>query len=418
MLTTYLKTPRTVARYRSGPAGPHLEPFVGWLEAQGYQSRRIFHLLRGVHRFSCWAHCVGYPLQKLDTHALEAYGQALHRLHRLRYPSGRLSHLFVGARHFVHFLECTGLVASPVSCLPPSVEPALLGDFRQWMQAHRGTTQATLNGYRLTLTALLHRLGNQPEHFEAQTLRAFVLEQAGQGGIGRAKTIVTAVRMFLRFCIAIGRCRPGLEHALPTIAQWRLASLPKYLPAETVEQVLTTCDRTTPRGIRDYAVLVLLARLGLRAGDVAALQWGDIDWHDATFCVAGKTQRTTRLPLPQEVGDALLVYGERARPHVSTPHVFLTITAPIRPLSAKAVSQVAARALRCAHVASPSYGAHVFRHSAATQMVREGASLPSIGAVLRHASLETTAHYAKVDVALLHRVARPWPEVTQCSCAL
>jgi site-specific recombinase XerD len=286
------------------------------------------------------------------------------------------------------------------------------------MQTHRGTTQATLNGYRLTLTTLLDRLGDQPEHFEAQTLRAFVLEQAGQGGIGRAKTIVTAVRMFLRFCIAIGRCRPGLEHALPTIAQWRLASLPKYLPAETVEQVLATCDLTTPRGIRDYAVLVLLARLGLRAGDVAALQWGDIDWHDATFCVAGKTQRTTRLPLPQEMGDALLVYGERARPHVSTPHVFLTITAPIRPLSAKAVSQVAARALRCAHVASPSYGAHVFRHSAATQMVREGASLPSIGAVLRHASLETTAHYAKVDVALLHRVARPWPEVTQCSCAL
>jgi integrase len=159
---------------------------------------------------------------------------------------------------------------------------------------------------------------------------------------------------------------------------------------------------------------VLLARLGLRAGDVAALQWNHIDWHDATFCVAGKNQRTTRLPLPQEVGDVLLAYGERARPHVPTPHIFLTITAPVRPLSAKAVSQIAARALRRAHVASPSYGAHVFRHSAATQMVRQGASLPSIGAVLRHASLETTAHYAKVDVALLHSVARPWPEVPSC----
>jgi len=228
------------------------------------------------------------------------------------------------------------------------------------MQTHRGTTQATLNGYRLTLIALLDRLGDQPERFQAQALRTFVLERAGQGGIGRAKTIVTAVCMFLRFGIAIGRCRPGLDHALPTIAQWRLAALPKYLPAETVEQVLATCDRTTPRGMRDYAVLVLLARLGLRAGDVAALRWRDIDWHDATFCVVGKTQRTTRLPLPPEVGDALLVYGERAHPHVSTPHVFLTITAPVRPLSAKAVSQIAARALHRAHVASPSCGAISF----------------------------------------------------------
>jgi integrase/recombinase XerD len=414
MLTTYLKTPPTLERYRSGPAGPHLETFVSWLEAQGYPPRRIFHLLRGVHRFSCWAHHAGYPLQRLDTRALEAYGHALHGLQRLRYPSGRLSHLFVGARHFVSFLVITGIVAPAASCLPAPAEPALLATFRQWMQTHRGTTQATLNGYRLTLLTLLHRLGDQPERFEAQALRAFVLEHAGQGGIGRAKTIVTAVRMFLRFLIAIGRCRPGLDHALPTIAQWRLASLPRYLPAETVEQVLGTCDLTTPRGMRDRAVLMLLARLGLRAGDVAALQWGDIDWPDATFCVAGKTQRTTRLPLPQEVGDALLVYGERARPHVPTPHVFLTITAPVRPLSAKAVSQIAARALHRAHVASPSYGAHVLRHSAATQMVRQGASLPSIGAVLRHASLETTAHYAKVDVALLHSVARAWPEVTRC----
>ena len=172
---------------------------------QGYQPRRIFHLLRGVHRFSCWAHGAGYPLQKLDTHALEAYGQALHRLHRLRYPSGRLSHLFVGARHFVHFLETTGLVAPAASRRLPAAEPALLEAFRQWMQTHRGTTQTTLNGYRLTLMALLDQLGDPPERWKAQALRTFVLEQAGQGGIGRAKTIVTAVRMFLRFLIAYGQ---------------------------------------------------------------------------------------------------------------------------------------------------------------------------------------------------------------------
>jgi integrase/recombinase XerD len=282
------------------------------------------------------------------------------------------------------------------------------------MQTHRGTTQATLNGYRLPLTALLDQLGDQPECFEAQALRAFVLEQAGQGGIGRAKTIVTAVRMFLRFCIAIGRCRPGLDHALPTIAQWRLASLPKYLPAETVERVLATCDFTTAIGGRDRAVLLLLARLGLRAGDVAALQWRDIDWHAGTLCGAGKSQRATRLPLPQEVGEAMLTYVEQARPRVSSPYVFLTTLAPLRPLSPKAVTAIAARALRRAQVACPHYGAHVLRHSAATTMLRQGVSLPSIGAVLRHASVETTARYAKVDIDLLHIVARPWPEVMSC----
>ena len=118
MLTTYLKTPQTLERYRSGPAGPHLEPFVRWLEAQRYPPRHIVHLLRGVHRFSDWAYSAGYPLQMLDTHALEAYGYALDRLQRLRYPSGHLSHLFVGARPFVHFLELTGLVAAAASCLP------------------------------------------------------------------------------------------------------------------------------------------------------------------------------------------------------------------------------------------------------------------------------------------------------------
>jgi integrase len=124
--------------------------------------------------------------------------------------------------------------------------------------------------------------------------------------MGRATTVVTAVRMFLRFLIAIGRCPPGLEHALPTMAHWRLATLPQYLSAETVERVLATCDLAPPIGVRDRAVLMRLARLGLRAGDVAALRWRDIDWHDGTLCVVGKSRRATRLPLPQDVGEAML----------------------------------------------------------------------------------------------------------------
>jgi len=149
---------------------------------------------------------------------------------------------------------------------------------------------------------------------------------------------------------------------------------------------------------------------GLRVSELIDPRWDDIDWHDGTLCVAGKNRRHTRLPLPQEVGDALLDYATHRQPRIPSAHVFLTVTAPLKPASPQTISQIAARALRRAHVESPIYGAHVLRHSAATQMLRQGASLPAIGAVLRHASVETTAHYAKVDTALLQEVARAWPE--------
>jgi len=415
MLATYVKTPAALEHYRSGPAGPHLDAFTVALEARGYPPRRMLHLIRGVKRFSCWAQATGLPLQELDADALEAFGQHLRGLQRLHYPSGRLSHLFVGARHFVHFLERSGLVAPAAPGPAQHPAPELLAAFEHWMRMHRGTTEVTLKNYRLTIIALLHTLGEQPERFEARSLRTFVLARAGQQGIARAKTVVTAVRMFLRFLIAVDRCHPSLDQALPTIAHWRLSSLPRYLPPEAVERVLRSCDVTTAIGCRDRAVLLLLARLGLRAGDVAALQWGDIDWHDGTLCVAGKNRRHTRLPLPQEVGDALLDYATHQQPRIPSEHVFLTVTAPLTPASPQTISQIAARALRRAHVESPISGAHVLRHSAATQMLRQGASLPAIGAVLRHASVETTAHYAKVDMALLQEVARAWPEAQPCS---
>jgi site-specific recombinase XerD len=281
------------------------------------------------------------------------------------------------------------------------------------MLTHRGTTAATLNNYRLTLIDLLETLGDQPARYDARALREFILNRARRHGIGHAKTVVTSVRMFLRFLIATGRCPPGLDQAIPTIARWRLASLPRYLSAEAVERTIAGCDLTLPIGVRDRAVLLLLARLGLRAGDVTALKLSALDWQAGTVQVMGKNRRQHRLPLPQDVGDAILHYLAH-RPDMDNDQVFLTTIAPCKGLSYQAVGKIATQAMHRASVQTPVHGAHVLRYSAATQMLRHGVPLAAIGAVLRQASVETTLGYAKVDVHLLQHVVRPWPEGAPC----
>jgi integrase/recombinase XerD len=413
MLTRYFKDPLLLAKHRQGPAGAYLDEFVDWLEKRGYRHHSIRRYIRGAHRFSLWAKRTGLTLHQLDSKALEAFGSYLQKYHRLKYPGGHHTPTFLGALQLVIFLEASERIVQPFAQSTPTSEPELLAAFRNWMKTQRGTTELTLNDYRPTLTELLQTLGDQPQQYNAHALRAFVLDRARGQGTGRAKIIVSAVRMFLRFLSAMGRCTPGLDDAIPTFARWRLASLPKYLSAEAVERIITSCDLTSPTGVRDRAVLLLLARLGLRAGDVARLTLAAIDWQAGTVEVAGKNRRKNRLPLPQEVGDAVLAYLD-LRPCVSCEQVFITAIAPLKGLSSQTVGQIVRRAIRRAGVEAPIQGARVLRHSAATAMLCQGLTLPAIGAVLRHASIETTAIYAKVDLPLLRQVVRPWPEVTPC----
>ena len=228
--------------------------------------------------------------------------------------------------------------------------------------------------------------------------------------------MTTALRGYLRFLAARGACCPWLDQAVPTIPQWRLSALPRYLPVADVERLIGSCDLTKPHGIRDRAILLLLARLGLRAGDIVGLRLDDIAWAEGTLRVRGKGRREIRLPLPQDAGDALLDYLERARPPVDDHRIFLRSSAPHRPLgSSSTVSSVVRLALIRAGISgAPSCGANLLRHSAATGMLRAGAALDAIGTVLRHRSADTTAHYAKVDVAMLRQVAQPWPGEASC----
>jgi site-specific recombinase XerD len=222
-----------------------------------------------------------------------------------------------------------------------------------------------------------------------------------------------AVRSFIRFLGVSGQCPAGLEHAIPGFASRQLSSVPRFLASEDVERVIDSCTGHIFE-LRDRAVLLLLARLALRASEVAQLKFSDINWSTGCISVCGKGRRQELLPLPQEVGDAILLYVNKGRPSLQTPEVFTTVLAPLHPLTRAAVTHIVRAALRRAGIKAPINGAHVLRHSAATTMLRQGATLASVGAVLRHRSAMTTAHYAKVDFGLLSEIAQPWPEASSC----
>jgi integrase/recombinase XerD len=317
-----------------------------------------------------------------------------------------------GARLFLtHLRDARIITLSPVESTVH--DPALLSAFRQWMCQQRGTSDRTLYKYSPYIREMLRRFGEKPSRFDACRLRAFVLEKSRCGG-ERAKSCVKALRMFLRFLIAEGQCAVGLDAAIPTVAQWRLASLPRYLQPKEVEHLIASCDQASAVGRRDRAILLLLARLGLRAGDIVHLRLSDIDWKGASIQVCGKGHRHERLPLTQEVGQAIVAYVKKGRPRTNDDRLFIRCRAPFRAFgpSSCAVSDIVDRAFRRAGVIRPSRGAaHLLRHSLATSMLRQGAALEDIATILRHRSIETTQIYAKVDIPSLRQIAQPWLEV-------
>jgi integrase/recombinase XerD len=292
----------------------------------------------------------------------------------------------------------------------------LILGFRQWMQQQRGACESTVSNYEVHIRELLTHVGEDPGTWDARSLRQFVLEGSRTSGWAAAKKRTTALRMLLRFLIAEGRCASDLDGAIPVLVHRRLSSLPRYLSADDVERVIASCDRASAVGQRDRAILLLLARLGLRAGDIVHLRLHDIDWKAAWIHVSGKGRRETRLPLTQELGNALVTYLTRSRPTTETDVVFVRTRAPFRAFRSHcAVSVIVDRAFARAGVTRPSRGAaHLLRHSVATSMLRHGASLHDVAALLRHRSVTTTEIYAKVDVTMLRTIAQPWPEVPSC----
>lgn len=415
MFEQFFDCPSRIQSLRDSPGGPLLEGFAKELCQQGYAEITARRHIRAAEHLLYWTDRECIPISSLTEKFLERFDRHLDQCQCPHYGHSHRLELLNGARLFLKHLRGAGVITAPV--IESTVQdPVLLTEFCQWMNQQRGTSDLTLYNYSLSIRDLLKRLGEDPVRFDAQSLRQFVLEKSQQSGWAAAKKCTTALHMFLRFLIAEGKCAAGLDEAIPVLAHWRLSSLPRYVQPEEVERIISSCDLNSPVGRRNRAILLLLARLGLRAGDIIELRLGDIDWEGAWIYVCGKGRRQARLPLTQEVGYAIVDYLQDGRPQTDTDVLFVRSRAPFCAFASHcAISVIVAGAMRRAGVTCRSRGAaHVLRHSAATSMLRQGASLQDIATILRHRFIETTEIYAKVDVAALRQIAQPWPEVQTC----
>jgi site-specific recombinase XerD len=313
------------------------------------------------------------------------------------------------AAPLVEFLIGQGLIEEAVAAPSADATAVLLECYHQMLVDERGLSRESLKVYDRTAAFFLEAVGGAEAvtALDAVAVTGFLLETTDGKSVAWSKAMVFGLRSVLRFFFAEGLIACRLDLAVPSVAGWRKATLPKAVDAQDVKGLLASCNRRTAVGRRDFAILLLLWRLGLRAGEVAALSLDDLDWRHGEIVVHGKGNRHDRLPLPVDVGDAIAGYLHRGRPSARTRAVFVTTSAPTRPLSAGGVRAVVRYACRRAGIAE--FGSHRLRHTTATQLLREGSSLAEIAQVLRHENLDTTSIYAKVDDRALIEVARPWP---------
>ena len=408
MLETYFSASKMLGHLRSGPSGPYLDGFAAVLERQGYSPATAVRYLRAAAHLG---HVMAERGAGSDDIDLAAFSEHLRTCRCPRATGGRRNHHSIfGARLFRQHLIEIGVRRTAAAT--QSAEPQLVAGFKVWLRKHRGASDATIKLYARDADRLMAALGPDPIGWGPAEVRSYFMGRASKCGSGTVEKLTTSLRAFLRYLAVEGRCQAGLDHVVPTYANWRLADMPRYLSAEQVNRLIAACDGEPVSRRRDRAIVLLLARLGLRAGDVAQLRLADIEWETGSLRVCGKSRYEVRLPLPQDVGDAIAAYLE-CRPSIgSGDHVFLRTIAPCRAFrNGDGISSVVKRLMQRTGIVTPFKGAHVLRHTAATEMLRHGVPLEKIGLVLRHRGVDTTAYYAKADVTLLKQIAQPWPEV-------
>jgi site-specific recombinase XerD len=397
-------------RLRVGPVGPHIESFAALISQQGYSDPVGWLKLRLAARLSRWLHHRQISLSQLNESRINAFLSARWK--------GVTSRAHVGHRATMalllqHLREANFVPAPPQAASGSDID-LLVSEYERFLVEERGFMLSSTKRY----VGLAHRFLSQRfptrkiylKRLRTQDVTAFVLHDTSIHGRRAVQFAAASLRCFLNFLFQKGRITTNLAGAVPAVPHPRLAELPRYLEGREIERVLGSCDRRRKIGKRDYAILLLLARLGLRAGEVVQLTLDDLDWRAGELLVRGKGARVDRLPLLKDVGQALADYLQKARPACSSRRIFITCKAPLQGLAgAGCVSNIVRAALLRVGLCPRNRGAHILRHSLATGMLRNGASLAQIGQVLRHQLPQTTEIYAKVDFRALRFLALPWP---------
>lgn len=410
MKRSYESTATFVGR-AAGPLADHLGPFVASLIEQQYAASVVYIKAMHALAFDLWLAKSRVGLADLTEIHIEAYQRR--RGHRSICAETRRREC-CDVTQLLQFLRGHGVCEAACGDSTPADD--LVAAFGQYLQHQRGLATTTIKRYRRVASQfLLERFGRG--EVDLRALRAvdaieFVRRQAKHLKAPALKCVVNAMRSFLRYAQYRGEIAPDLVAAVPAVATWATTPpLPRAISPEHAQRAIDSCDRRTSLGLRDRAVLLLLARLGLRAHEIIALQLEDCDWDSGGLRVRGKGGRERLLPMPADVGEAIAAYLERGRPASKDRHLFLRSMAPVRGFlpGSYAIGSIVRYALRRAQVDAPHTGSHQFRHALAVRMLKRGASLGEIGEVLGHRSPQTTSLYARVDISSLRSLALPWP---------
>ena len=408
MTDNFFRDFRTAPHLHDGPLGVYIDDFATLLQEQGYSAQSARVQTRLVADLSRWLKRKGLGASDLSPQRFKCYLR--YRKHHLRPSRSDGSAL----RKLNRLLREKGVVGQEKCGATQGPRDRLERNFEQYLSFERGLSQATVVNYLpFVRQFLIERFGSERIWLSklcAADIINFVQRHAHDFSFGRTKLMLSALRSFLRHLRQRGKITTDLAACVPCVPNWSFASLPKFLLPGQVQQVLDHCDRGTETGKRDYAILLLLARLGLRAGEVVTLTLDDIDWDAGLLTVRSKGGRWTQLPLQADVGEALASYLQNGRPRCASRRIFIRSRAPrVGFANSIAICSLVESALIRAGVDSPRKGAHLFRHTLATEMLRHGASLAEIGELLRHRHPNTTTIYAKVDLTALRGLALPWP---------
>jgi integrase/recombinase XerD len=415
-LEQVFKCPRTVTRLRTGPLGKLLEGFCNWLLSRGFSRSTIRQHLFNVSHLNEHLRVLKSGIcESLSSKDIEGFFKTYPVLCRRRLAlEGHVRRVGYSVNRFLAYLRHSGLFDP----LPrQEIYHPLLDAYLKWMCRYQHASDGTLEVRRHSTLRFLQWLGPEatPEglsKLSSDRIEDFFISYAQGMGRSARRSMQSALRTFLRFCLHQGYIEQSLDLAVPTLRTYKLATVPRGLSDTQAQQVLRCINRNSHVGRRDYAIVQLLYTYGVRGGQVRALRLEDIDWaQNQILFKASKHGKNSILPLTEDVGESLLDYLQYARPPYVYPHVFLTCRAPYHPFPySSSLSAIVERCIRAAGIKVPNKGAHAFRHCFATRMLHKGHSLKAIADVLGHRHLQTTFIYTKVDFNALNQVALEWPE--------